>query len=219
MSLIIDSLAKLAEKFSQKYPGEASGVATLDGSSKVVEDPGSAAYTKGGASGILGLDANSRIAADQAFSTGGSDTHKAMGVIDYQDTTVGNVGSGEDDLMSYTLPANTLNSDGKAIRVTAWGTGNGVDNINLRFHFGSDITAFHGASPIIQWMVILIVARSATSVQKGSGLLQASNPVALNINATEDETSGIVVKFTGQNLSDTSDNAVQQAGMMIEVLN
>ncbi len=37
MSLIIDSLAKLAEKFSQKYPGEASGIATLDGSGDVVE--------------------------------------------------------------------------------------------------------------------------------------------------------------------------------------
>ena len=37
MSLIIDSLAKLAEKFSQKYPGEASGVATLDGNGDVVE--------------------------------------------------------------------------------------------------------------------------------------------------------------------------------------
>ncbi len=68
MSLIIDSLAKLAEKFSQKYPGEASGVATLDGSSKVVEDPGSAAYTKGGASGIASLDASGNVLQGPASS-------------------------------------------------------------------------------------------------------------------------------------------------------
>ncbi len=70
MSSIIDSLAKLAEKFSQKYPGEASGVATLDGSSKVVEDPGSAAYTKGGASGIASLDANQNVV--ESIAAGGS---------------------------------------------------------------------------------------------------------------------------------------------------
>ena len=70
MSSIIDSLAKLAEKFSQKYPGEANGVATLDGSSKVVEDPGSAAYTKGGASGIASLDANQNVV--EPIAAGGS---------------------------------------------------------------------------------------------------------------------------------------------------
>ena len=46
MSLIIDSLAKLAEKFSQKYPGEASGVATLDGSGDVLQGPASSIWPR-----------------------------------------------------------------------------------------------------------------------------------------------------------------------------
>ncbi len=223
MSLIIDSLAKLAEKFSQKYPGEASGVATLDGSSKVVEDPGSAAYTKGGASGILGLDANARIATDQAFSTGGSDTHKAMGVIDLQFTPVGNVGAGEDDLMSYTLPANTLDADGKAIRIIAWGTGNNADSVRLKMYFGAVPRTIVNSAPTGQWYVTVIIVRTSAGNQGGGvhlvedSLSSASAylPAAL----TEDETAGIIIQFTGENITDASDDAVRQLGMIVEILN
>ena len=37
-------------------------------------------------------------------------------------TAVGNVGLGEDDLMGFTMPADTLNVDGQGLEIEAWGT-------------------------------------------------------------------------------------------------
>src|SRR5262245_47114153 len=52
-------------------------------------------------------------------------------------TGVGNVGAGEDDLMTYTLPANSLFA-GKGVRVLAWGTGANNNNAKtLKFYFGT----------------------------------------------------------------------------------
>ncbi len=195
MSSIIDSLAKLAEKFSQKYPGEASGVATLD--------------------------ANARIPTDQAFSTGGSDTHKAMGVIDSQFTPVGNVGAGEDVLMSYTLPANTLDVDGKAIRITAWGSGNGLDNGTLKFSFGSSQTTISSGAPMTAWAGSIIVMRRGSNVQRTglAMLVDAGASVINDFGPGQDMASAIVIKFSGENTTDTSDDAVKQLGMLVEILN
>ncbi len=198
MSSIIDSLAKLAEKFSQKYPGEASGVAELD--------------------------ANARIPTDQAFSTGGSDTHKAMGVIDSQFTEIGNVGSGDDDLMSYTLPADTLDVNGKAIRITAWGLGNGIDNVSLRLWFGSIVIGFViPNNPTSNWYSTAVVIRGGVGIQTYgisglNGIITVMGE-GTSFNPAQDETAAIIIKFSGANNSDTSNDAVTQQGMIVEILN
>ncbi len=156
------------------------------------------------------------------FGTGGTATHKTMGVIDSQFTPVGNVGAGEDDLMSYTLPADTLNADGKAIRVTASGSGNGIDNVNLKFHFGSLAYTFHGLASVGSWWFNALILRSSTGNQRRLYIAHAE-PTGVTTStdgtASQDETGSIVVKFTGENTSDASDDAGSQSLMLIEVLN
>ncbi len=196
MSSIIDSLAKLAEKFSQKYPVEASGVATLD--------------------------ANARIPTDQAFSTGGSETHKAMGVIDSQHIAIGNTAvlNVFVDLMSYILPADTLDADGKAIRVTMFGSGNNSDTVSLLFSFGSTNITLESGVAILTWMAQVMIIRQGASLQTiGIMMLDDQLTEAFQEDTTEDETSSLVIRCQGKNTNDTSADAIVQNGMIVEILN
>ena len=53
--------------------------------------------------------------------TGGSDI-LLFSARNIDNTAVGNVGTGTDNLISYTMPADTLNINGYFVRITAWGT-------------------------------------------------------------------------------------------------
>ena len=167
------------------------------------------------------------IAAASTFATGGTATHKAMGVISVNTTAVGNVGAGEDDLMSYTLPANTLDANGKAIRITTWGytVGTGVANDTIKFYFGSAATVTLYASDYSTatkyWRASIIIVRTGASAQ--DMLIdflheEAPTHVVSHVTDTEDTTGTIGIKFTGQ-CANSTDNDVTQEGMIIEILN
>ncbi len=204
MSSIIDSLAKLAEKFSQKYPGEASGVATLDGSGDVVE-------------------AVTSIQADAIAATGGTDTHKLMGVIHVDTAQVGNVGAGADDLMTYVLPGGTLDVNGKVLRVKAWGgSSTAGKSVTLIFKFGAGQLALMVSGNDGTWFAECLVARTGGTTQatvlRGEFDGGVSNRVVFAA-GSETLSSDITVKFTGENNTDAVDDAVFQLGMIVEILN
>ncbi len=227
MSLIIDSLAKLAEKFSQKYPGEASGVATLDGSSKVVEDPGSAAYTKGGASGILGLDASSRIPSTQIFSTEGTEIYRASGVSDFDNIASNITGTGV--VKAFTIPADLLNEDGDSLRALIFGEKIGTTfTKTLDIRFGTTPTSVVSmalGTPAGYWSYeIVLIRRLSTSVfvnvrgildqiggTTGIGIMK-SVVISSDIDLTSDQTLDIYVSASG------GTDTVQEVGAIIEFL-
>jgi hypothetical protein len=74
----------------------------------------------------------------------GSSTNDAAvgGVLVESRTQTGNVGLGEDDLFSYSVPADTLNTDGMALHFLAWGrfAANG-NTKRVRARFGSSGTS------------------------------------------------------------------------------
>ncbi len=155
------------------------------------------------------------------FGTGGTATHKSMGVIDSQFTVVGTVGSGVDDLMSYILPANTLDVDGKAIRITAWGDGTGVDSVEVIFHFGTNTKLLFANAGTFGWYLSAIVSRIEAGIQTGITLSGSGSVIfAQDLDTPlEDETADILIKLTGENTENTTDNAVKQQGMTVEILN
>ena len=134
---------------------------------------------------------------------------------------MGNVGAGEDDLMTYTMPADLLDVDGKAIRITAWGTGNALDNVTIKLHFGADTATLMAANTVTTWGVTAIIIRTGATTQVGTGLFTKTATAQLRfITASTETLSGsIVVKITGENTGDTSNDAVVQEGMIIEILN
>ena len=121
-------------------------------------------------------------------------------------TEVGNVGAGEDDLMSYTLPANKLSVNGDRLRVTAYFKGNNIDNVTAKFYFGSASDAvFPGAIPLPTFVSLKIVIdifrvdgtnqRMPVISYKGAAIARQSGA-----SAAETLSGAIVLKFTGNNI-------------------
>lgn len=161
-----------------------------------------------------------------AIGTGaGTATH--VGVAHVNTTAVGNVGAGTDDLMSYTLPANSLSSGSKGIRVTAWGST--INNANakaLEFVFGGVVTTVTlTVSAAKLWFVEAIILRTganaqdiafrATEVAAAAALAAPLVQMVLG-NTGQTDTAAITVKFTG---AATGNNDIVQEGMLVEFLN
>ena len=151
-----------------------------------------------------------------------------VGVASVNTTAVGNVGAGDDDLMTYSLPANSLSVNGKGLRVLAWGTtANNANAKILSFKFGA-VTVFQRtltASQLGYWHAEILIFRSGANAQKLFWILSESafNTIAANKQAeevdagtSETDTSAITVKFTGQG---TANNDITQEVMLVEFLN
>lgn len=159
-------------------------------------------------------------------STAGTGTAEPVmvGTISVNTTAVGNVGAGTDDLMTYSLPANSLSANGKGVRVTVWGTGaNNANGKTLTFLFGSYSRQLPTrASIAMAWRAEFIIIRSASSTQIISGVSVDGTANAATIDreifdatATETDTGAITIKCTG---AATADNDIVQKGMIVEFI-
>ena len=145
-------------------------------------------------------------------------------IASVQTTAVGNVGGGEDTLMSYTLPVGKLDLDTKGVRVTAWGQiANNANSKTLKMYFGS--TAILTNSMVINvadnWKIESSVHRTGSDAQDYvAQLTTVTTALAAYINTsrgslTEDDGATIVIKCTGEA---TSDNDIVQEGMIVEFI-
>jgi hypothetical protein len=158
----------------------------------------------------------------------GSGVATLVGVAHVNTTAVGNVGVGEDDLMTYSLPPDSLSASGKGIRVTAWGkTANNANSKACTLYFG---TSFFGppltTSITGAWRFTLTVFRTGPSTQdiafnlsevvNNSALAAPKESQVANIASTETDTAAIVIRVTG---NATANNDIVQEGMLVEFLN
>lgn len=141
-----------------------------------------------------------------------------VGIIDSQVTQVGNVGAGEDDLMTFTLLANTLDKDGQALKITAAGGGNVTHNVTLKFHFGSTILTLTSGAVQGNWSAEFTVVRRGATAQVLVGFYHDPNTtIAGEVTVPSETLSGaVVIKFTGENTTDSTDDAVTQLLMLTE---
>ena len=145
------------------------------------------------------------------------------GRVSTNTTTVGNVGAGEDDLMSYSLLANALDANGKLIRILTWGdTAGNANNKQLKAYFGAtNISLFNGGFNAALWHAEVYIVRTgaATQVLKGTvwmrygGVPDVYSPAV----ATPAETlsGAVTIKFTGEA---TTNDDIRQQGMIVEVI-
>lgn len=140
-------------------------------------------------------------------------------------TPVGNVGGGEDDLMTYSLPADSLSAAKKGVRVTAWGSfANNANTKILRLYFGSAAilrTSFEIFMDGV-WRLEAEVVSTGVDAQEAVAQLVStasagSPPLALNVlevnSLTQDDGAAITIKCTGE--ATTTDDIIQR-GLMIE---
>jgi hypothetical protein len=143
-------------------------------------------------------------------------------------TAVGNVGGGTDDLMTYTLPANALSANGKAVEIHAWGTTASNTNpktVTLNFGGTAIVTNALTVSVAGVWSIRATVVRTGAGAQTAIAVLNANNTVPVDPEYTtpaETETGAIVIKCTGT-VTDggggINDDDISQKGLVIKFLN
>lgn len=150
-----------------------------------------------------------------------SDISAVCGVANVNTTTTGNVGSGDDALWTYAIPANTLSTNGDTFSFEAAGTIlNDTDQKRLRVKLGATTIYDSGATGIptsaaIDWALSGTCVRTGAATQKCWTRVQMNNATfAASANganyATATETLSGAVNFivSGENTTDTTSNSV-----------
>lgn len=128
----------------------------------------------------------------------------------------------EEDLWTYSLPANTLSANGKAVRITAFGTtAANANNKTIKLYFGSTVVATSGTSGYngIAWTLTVPVIRTGAATQLGmGGVAVVGGSLGNSWSAPAETLSGaITIKVTGQN-GTASANDIVFRGAIVEYL-
>lgn len=132
---------------------------------------------------------------------------------------VGNVGIGEDNLVTHTIPANTILTDGQHIKITAWGeTAANSNNKRVKLWYHGTAIADTGISPSNNkaWRIEALVYRHNSSIHQYSTIGQFNGVQMQAVFATSgggDWKVDNIVKCTGEAVAD---NDIVQHGMLIE---
>lgn len=194
--------------------GNAFGTVAVSGQSDVVADAAPDTLTLASGSGIT-LTTNAGTDTVTIAASGGAF------VLNTNTTPVGNVGSGEDNLITYSVPANTLDTNAQYIHFVMGGTfASSVNNKRIRVKLGST-TLFDTGALVIStagdWNVEGYIVRTGSATQRCLVEFE-SNETALAgsadyVDATEDLTTTLVLKATGEA---TADDDVIQKFLIVE---
>jgi hypothetical protein len=138
-------------------------------------------------------------------------------------TAVGNVGTGEDDLITYSLTAATLANAGDAVEVTAFGTFAGNSNAKqVKLKFGATTLLATGSSALLNggaWQITARILRTGAATQIATagfnGNVSVVTTTATYTEPTETLSGAITIKCTGEA---TANNDVIQKGLMVRYL-
>lgn len=139
-------------------------------------------------------------------------------------TAVGNVGTGEDNLITATLPATTLYKAGKGVRITAYGTtANNANAKTLKCYFGSQLIFTNALTASIAgvWSYDGMVWATGTDTQDWYSRLITTGAAGVAANdiesgtATQDDGADVTIKCTGEA---TSNNDIVMEMLSVEAL-
>lgn len=141
------------------------------------------------------------------------------GTLSVNTTEVGTVGTGEDDLISYTIPAGSLANDGDSIEVTAWGTtAANANNKQIKFYVASTQIYATGSVALNDkdWVVKANIVRTGAATQDCfvyfNGDVSVVTDQSSFVQATETLANTLAIKFTGEA---TNDDDIIQKGMRV----
>src|SRR5579871_1169434 len=146
--------------------------------------PSAAKGTLGSGTGTFGLAVNVNAQFSAAGSANGADTT-------------------EDTLFTYSLPANSLDANGRVLEIQAWGSfANNNHSKHARLYFGSEVidSGANTTTGGIGWFLSATVIRTGSKTQSISGQLIAgtTHGGCTTQAGAEDDTAAITIKATGQ---------------------
>lgn len=148
-----------------------------------------------------------------------SAAYRFGGIVKINVTSVGNVGTGEDDLITYALPASYLGGNNQSLIVEAWGTFASNPNAKrVRLYFGAtavfDTTAqnFTGGS----WSIRARIVRTGSTTQISAAWFDGDTSLVVTTAQTaapaETLTNSVTIKGTGEA---TSTDDIVQLGLIV----
>ena len=142
------------------------------------------------------------------------------GTLRVDNTPVGNVGAGEDTLITYAMAANTLSSDKQYLEISAWGTvAANANSKTIKLHLGSTelLTTGAVAANSGSWQINCQLVRSAAASEQSIAKIISSNALIIDsatfLDVTEDLTTNLNIFCTGEGT--TTDDVIQK-GLIIK---
>lgn len=151
-------------------------------------------------------------------SIGGNKEFNIGGILKVDTTAVGNVGSGEDTLITHNLPS-TLDNAGESIEITAFGEfAANANNKTVKLYFGSTVIFTTGAiaSNNTDWRIDATILRTGAATQisiasfSGDTVLVTSTATSTAV--TETLSGALTIKCTGEA---TTTNDIIQRGLIV----
>lgn len=147
-------------------------------------------------------------------------TTEISDTLNVNTTTVGNIGSGEDDLTTYLVPANTLAVDGDSITFEACGIFSAsANNKQLRAYFGTDVIFDSGVLAITaatEWIMTGRIIRTGSATQRVYITLVTDNTTLFTMTNVLATTRTLSIdnplKLTGEA---TNNDEVRQFSMIV----
>ncbi len=173
--------------------------------------------------GLMGIGVTPTSILSMKMGTG-TGVAEVSGKANVQTTDVGtDADTAEKDLITYTLPANSLSTDGKLVRITAWGSfAENGNTKTIRLKFGSAIIRAIGPAGLngLDWRIDGLVIRTGAATQEtmATEFLDVNAQDTTISTSAEDLSGAVVIKITGQNGTATTNDIVAK-GMLVEYLN
>jgi len=189
--------------------GEAASRLFIDAAGKISIGGGSSGvdtYLYRSAAGVLLTEGNLNV----------KSIARVGGTLSTDYTNRGNVGTGEDDLATYTLPASTLGANGDRLIIRAYfETANNANSKTIKAYFaGTQLYSDTRSDALLvsHWEIELI--RDGTNSVRGyvKATFDASNEYVISLTLTPTLTASQIIKFTG---TATVDNDIKQKAMNV----
>lgn len=186
-----------------------------------VAPPGLAGNAQNAA--ITQLTVSGALAGDVTLHAGGSAAGVARlgGVIHANLTPATSSQNAKQTLMTFALPANTLNVNGRCLRIKFFGScKNSADNKTQAIDFGGTTVASTGSvlNNNGAWEVNATVCRTAAGAQVASGAgLSVATPLMTSTAPAENEAGAITI--TGNATEAATADGTTAKGLLIELLN
>lgn len=208
----VDSILVIDNNITRVYTG---GFATDDQASKFGvsgSDPNSIYMLNSGNIGIgvnpptakLHVNGSAIFVGGLSLETDASGADYSVdGVLETQSTAVGNIGTGEDVLMTYTLPNGALGATEDHVIVSGFGTtGANGQNKRIKVYFGSTVVYDSGTQTYnaLDWSFEAKVIRTGAATQIASCNFIWENTAADTdfTSPTETLSGSVVIKVTGE---------------------
>jgi hypothetical protein len=154
-----------------------------------------------------------------AMGTGTASAYPG-GVISINTGSQATTGTSEETLMSFSLPASTLDSNGRGVRITAWGTtaANGNTKV-IGLNFGAtEIKGVTVSSNNLTWRIEGLVFRTGAATQEAISGMTIGTTLSTAAIATPSETLSGAVTIALKAITATSAGDVTCQGLLVEVL-